>query len=67
MKTFAQRLQWAMQQEDVSQTALAAKTGIDITNICHLVHGRRAPNLQTLCKLLHALPNTDARKLLLGD
>lgn len=63
---FQQRLQGAMASEGVTQTVLATRTGIDLTNICHLMHGRRAPTLKTLCKILQALPATDARWLITG-
>lgn len=61
---FAERLCAAMKKEGVTQAELATRTGIDLTNVCHLVHGRRTPSLATLRKLLKALPKVDARKLI---
>ena len=66
MKLFHERLLKAMQDNALTQTALAARTGMDLTSVCHLVHGDRAPALSTLSRLLVALPNTNARWLITG-
>lgn len=64
--SFYDRLAQTMRAAGVSQSELAARTGIDTTNICHLMHGRRAPTLVTLGKILCALPDADARYLVVG-
>jgi transcriptional regulator with XRE-family HTH domain len=65
-KEFAARLRAAMKETGVTQKMLAEDTGIDKTNISHLVNGDRAPSMGTLSRLLVALPEVNARWLITG-
>ncbi len=64
---FAHRLRSAMQTENITSAELARRTGIDKTNISHLVTGDRAPSMGTLSRLLVSLPNVSARWLVTGE
>ncbi len=67
MANFGDALDTIMNERGISQTELAQKSGISLSNVCHTVHGRRNnPNLETLRKIIKALPaDIDLRKLLL--
>lgn len=66
---FQTRLRKHMADNGMTSSELARLTGIDVTNICHMLsehrHSRK-PSMETLCKVLRALPTLDARWLLLG-
>ena len=65
---FHERLAVEVRKHKLTLTGLSKKTGIDATNLCHLLHGRRDnPSFRTLCKLSRALPRANIRRLLLGD
>lgn len=46
---------------------LAERAEIDITNISHMLAGDRAPGLESMAKLLRALPIVNARWLITGE
>ena len=66
MSPFAERLREAMEAEGLRVADLAERTGIDSTNVSHLLSGDRAPSMGTLHKILLALPRTRARWLITG-
>lgn len=63
---FHERLKVALQVTGTRPGQLAELTGIDKTNVSHLLSGQREPSLKTLAKLLRALPGIDARWLVIG-
>lgn len=66
VSAFAERLRQAADAEGLRPVDLAERTGIDSTNVSHLLGGDRAPSMGTLHKLLLALPRTSARWLVTG-
>lgn len=56
-----------MEASGLRPTGLAERTELDITNISHLLAGQRAPGLETMAKLLRALPIVNARWLITGE
>ena len=65
--TFADRLKDAMRWSGITSTELSKKTGLSLPNISHLTAGQREPSLETLAKLLRAMPGIDAYYLVTGD
>lgn len=63
---FCDRLKIAMQQSNVRPNELAKAADIDITNVSHMLAGQRKPGVDTLARILDALPNVDARWLVTG-
>jgi transcriptional regulator with XRE-family HTH domain len=66
MSTFADRLHMALERHNMSQRDLASATGLCETLISHLATGKRDPNLQSLRRIVDALPRADARWLIGG-
>jgi transcriptional regulator with XRE-family HTH domain len=64
---FHERLKQAMDVGGIRQTELSGSTDISPQNLSHLMAGRRSPSLDTLTKLLKALPHADARWLITGE
>lgn len=63
---FCDRLKVAMQQSGVRPNELAKAAEIDIANVSHMLAGQRKPGVDTLARILEALPNVDARWLVTG-
>jgi transcriptional regulator with XRE-family HTH domain len=63
---FHERLKTTLQVTGTRPGKLAELTGIDKTNVSHLLSGQREPSFETLAKLLKALPGVDARWLVIG-
>lgn len=65
--TFRERLAKAMKAEGVSNSILARRTGMRHTHICDILAGGRVGiTIITAAKIIEALPNIDARWLLIG-
>lgn len=56
-----------MEDFDLRPTDLAERAEIDITNISHMLAGNRAPGLESMAKLLRAMPIVNARWLITGE
>ncbi|WP_186308598.1 helix-turn-helix domain-containing protein [Paraburkholderia sp. BCC1885] len=66
MSTFGNRLRVAIERQ-MTLTEFSEKTGFDLPFLSHLIHNHRRPSFDTLVRLLEALPQPNARKLILGD
>lgn len=66
-ETFGGRLKLLLDVTGIRATQLANMTGIDKTNISHIINNRRTPHLNSLQTILAALPQADARWLIMGN
>ena len=66
VETFGQRLKTAMQVCGMTNGNLSKVTGLPVAHISHITGNEREPNMQTLRQILKAMPNIDARWLVLG-
>lgn len=64
--TFESRLCSAMKASGVTNADMSRITGFLPSNISHFTSGQRLPTLQSLQKILEALPHIDARWLITG-
>jgi len=65
--TFGERLIIAMSVTGITSMDLAKATGMEQSAISHMRSDNRSPSFETLSKVLKAMPNIDARWLILGD
>lgn len=66
MTSFGSRLRHATEQHGLTQAGLARAIGTDRAHICHLMEDDKTPRLNTLERILEAMPNLDARWLIVG-
>lgn len=58
MKTFAERLKYAMQKAEMTQTILARESGISAPSISQYIHGLNMPSQERIEALADALNTT---------
>lgn len=66
MTTFGSRLRHATEQHGLTPSGLARAMETDRAHVCHLMSDDKTPRLDTLERILEAMPNLDARWLILG-
>lgn len=64
--TFAERLTFALQVTGKRRVDICNATGFSQANLSHFTTGQREPSLESLARLLEALPEVDARWLITG-
>lgn len=62
-----ERIKQVASDRGVTLGGLAEQAGLDRTALYHLGRHKRSPNLATVGKLLRALPDVDARWLIVGE
>lgn len=62
-----ERIKQVAADRGVTLGGLAKQAGLDRTALYHLRRHKRSPNLATVGNLLRALPDVDARWLVVGD
>jgi predicted transcriptional regulator len=67
--SFHQALRNILDERGIKHVEFAGSVGISRSNLSHMLHGAgRKPSLQTLVKIVKALPkNVDIRKLILAE
>src|SRR6266446_9586832 len=66
-KQFSYRLRQALMRIGMKHKELAAAIGMDVHHMSNILCGRRTPHVITLQKILIAIPNVDARWLIVGE
>lgn len=65
--SFGRRLKKAIKAEGMTQSEFARKIHVDAPWVSNVIAGNRYPSFQLLQAILLWLPNTDARKLVMGS
>lgn len=66
-ETFGERLRIAIAASGIRRADVAAAACSDEPHLYHMLANKSAPRLETLRRLLTALPNVDARWLVCGE
>jgi transcriptional regulator with XRE-family HTH domain len=66
MSTFSERLKIAIKESGKTQKEIGFIAGFSESNMSHFLSGERGPGIDSVDKLLRALPLVDARWLITG-